>query len=56
MHRKILNYLNYFIEMASCLSVITNDFLLDKNHIHPFFLIITGPPEQAMWALGNDQV
>lgn len=42
--------------MASCLSVIKNDFLLDRNYIHPFFLIITGPPEQAMWALGNHQV
>lgn len=56
MHRKILNYLNYFIAMASCLSVTKNDFSFDRICIHQFFLIIAGPPEQAMWALGNHQV
>ena len=54
MHRKIRNYLNYFIVMESSLLVSDEmEFVHSSNH-HPSFSLITiGPPEQAMWSLGD---
>ena len=42
--------------MVSCLLVIDNDFFPNKNYLNELFVsIISGPPEQAMWALGTNE-